>query len=156
MPDYRFNGPDYDHERDSVRLGSQLLRVSALMADGRWRTLAEISHSCGDPESSVSAQLRHLRKPRFGSHTVNRRHVGGGLFEYQLIAGATDLPHIGATTTTHAAARVPVVVATNLQPPAASSGAPPGVVLPHADAAGRDSSGVGESFPGQLSLLDAA
>lgn len=81
----RFNGPAYDHARDSARLGSQLLRVKHAMRDGRWRSLSHIAELTGDPEASISAQLRHLRKPRFGGHTVERRHVAGGLFEYRLL-----------------------------------------------------------------------
>ena len=81
----RFNGADYVPERDNARLAGQLLRVYELMADQQWRTLAGIARSTGDPESSISAQLRHLRKPRFGGHTVNRRYVGDGLYQYQLV-----------------------------------------------------------------------
>jgi hypothetical protein len=58
------------------------------MADGRWRTLAEIEAATGDPQASISAQLRHLRKRRFGSSVVERRPRGdrsAGLYEYALI-----------------------------------------------------------------------
>jgi len=55
------------------------------MRDGNWRTLPQIHAATGEPEASISAQLRHLRKERFGGHTVNRRHIENGLFEYQLI-----------------------------------------------------------------------
>jgi len=44
-----------------------------------------ISDFTDTPEASASAHLRSLRKDRFGGHTVNRRHVREGLFEYQLI-----------------------------------------------------------------------
>jgi hypothetical protein len=57
----RFNGDDYVPERDN-----------------------QISKSTGDPEASVSAQLRHLRKRRFGEHLVERRYCGDGLYEYKL------------------------------------------------------------------------
>lgn len=85
VPRARFDGADYDHDRDSARLTGQILRVFDLMKDQQWRTLREIAAATGDPESSISAQLRHLRKERFGSHTVEREHVGGGLFRYRLI-----------------------------------------------------------------------
>ena len=81
-----FDGADVSPE-DTPRLGNQLDRVFIAMQDGKWRTLAEISAHTGDHEPSVSAQLRNLRKPRFGGHTVNRRRRGDrskGLFEYQL------------------------------------------------------------------------
>jgi len=55
------------------------------MADGEFRTLGQISELTGHYESSVSAQLRHMRKPRFGSHQVNRAYKGKGLYEYQQV-----------------------------------------------------------------------
>lgn len=79
-----FSGDDYVPARDRKRLTGQLLRVYNAVSDGRWRTLALISSLCGDPAASVSAQLRNLRKPQFGSHNIERRHVKGGLYEYRL------------------------------------------------------------------------
>jgi len=61
------------------------------MQDGEWRSLGEISRQTGDPEASVSAQLRHLRKARFGAHTVSRRRIGAGLYLYQLTLNQTQL-----------------------------------------------------------------
>lgn len=87
MRHHRFNGPEYVPDRDNARLDSQLDRVRRLMLDGQWRTLQEIADRTGDPAASVSAQLRHLRKERFGSFVVDRRHVGGGLYEYRVRTG---------------------------------------------------------------------
>ena len=81
----RFDGADYSPERDNPRLKGQLLRVWEVMRDGKWRTLREISNLTKDPEASISAQLRHLRKERFGSHLVEREHIGNGLYRYRLI-----------------------------------------------------------------------
>lgn len=84
----KFNGSDYESEKDNVRLTGQIERVYNLMIDGQWRTLNEIETATGDPAASISAQLRHLRKERFGSHTVEKRARGErehGLFEYRLI-----------------------------------------------------------------------
>lgn len=87
----RFAGATYNPAYDDKRLEKQLGRVYECMADGQWRTLTEISQQTHDPEASISAQLRHLRKPHFGSYIVNRRHRGDraiGLYEYQLtVAG---------------------------------------------------------------------
>ena len=85
-----FNGPEYVEEFDLDRLTGQIRRVYNCMADGCWRTLDQIADQTGDPHASISAQLRHLRKERFGSHTVNKKRAGGlhaihGLFVYQLI-----------------------------------------------------------------------
>jgi hypothetical protein len=83
----RFNGPNYSKEHDQARLTGQLQRVYGLMKDGRWRTLDEIESTTGDPASSISAQLRHLRKARFGGHLVEKRIRGDrsrGLWEYRV------------------------------------------------------------------------
>lgn len=80
----RFDGADYVPPRDDPRLTSQHQRLRALMQDGEWRTLNEIARQTGDPEASMSAQLRHLRKKRFGGHQVERRHEGGGLYKYRV------------------------------------------------------------------------
>lgn len=87
----RFNGSDYDPARDDVRLTGQLLRVWNIVSTGAWLTLRQIAAATGDPESSISAQLRHLRKPRFGGHTVEKRYVGNGLFEYRVLVNREEL-----------------------------------------------------------------
>lgn len=79
-----FGGSTYEPERDGERLSGQLQAVYLLMADGQWRTLAEIKDRVGGTDASVSARLRDLRKSAFGSHVVDRRHVARGLFEYRL------------------------------------------------------------------------
>lgn len=80
-----FAGIIFEEERDGERLARQLAKVQALMSDGGWRTLSEIEERI--PEASqagISARLRDLRKPKFGGHTVDRRYVGRGLWEYRL------------------------------------------------------------------------
>lgn len=89
MPE--FNGSDYEPGFDHARLSRQHERVRDLMRDGAWRTLAEISDATGDPAASVSAQLRHLRKARFGGWTVEKRPRTDrerGLYEYRLLAAS--------------------------------------------------------------------
>jgi len=81
------DGATYDAELDRGRLNRQTRRVLELMLDGHWRTLAEIAASTGDPEASVSARLRDLRKEKFGAYTVKRRRRGDaarGTFEYRI------------------------------------------------------------------------
>ncbi len=88
MNKIRFNGSDYNPALDDKRLTKQLGKIYSLMIDHKWRTLAEISKEVDEPEASVSAQLRHLRKERFGSYVVNkhrRGEPGCGLFEYQVL-----------------------------------------------------------------------
>ena len=85
-------GPAYDEAIDGERISKQhdrirdfMLRVDA--TQGRWLTLQEIQQALGYPESSISAQLRHFRKPKFGSFRVDkrRRHEDGkGTWEYRV------------------------------------------------------------------------
>lgn len=80
-----FDGADSGF--DNVRLTGQVLRIFNFMRNGNWNTLDDIETETGDPQASVSAQLRHLRKARFGGHTVEKRRKGSkksGLWEYRL------------------------------------------------------------------------
>jgi hypothetical protein len=83
-----FNGSDYIPDRDDTRLNGQIMRVWETMRDGQWRTLREIAAATGDPEASVSAQLRHLRKKRFGGFVVEKVYQGSGLYSYKLMSPA--------------------------------------------------------------------
>ncbi len=80
-------GPAYTEAVDGPRVAKQHERIRDLMLDGRWRTLSEIEAATGDPAASASAQLRHLRKPRFGSYVVDKRRrgePGRGVWEYHV------------------------------------------------------------------------
>jgi hypothetical protein len=87
-----FDGETYEREEDQERLTSQLARVRDALRDGQWRTLREIvsiiAHrtSIIDPEASISARVRDLRKDRFGAFVVRHRRRGydGGTWEYQI------------------------------------------------------------------------
>lgn len=79
-----FDGPDYIPQRDGERLTKQYIRIFDLMQDGLWRSLTDIEKITGDPPASISAQLRHMRKPRFGSHKVEKKYAGNGLYLYKL------------------------------------------------------------------------
>lgn len=85
----RFNGADYKPERDNARLTGQILRVFDVVNDNNWYTLKQISEKTGDPEASVSAQLRHLRKPRFGGYVVEREYINNGLYKYRVLPKET-------------------------------------------------------------------
>lgn len=83
-------GPAFDAELDTDRLLRQMDVIADFMADcvieDRWVTLEEIERATGYPQASISAQLRHLRKPKFGGHTVEKRRRGkGGTFEYMVM-----------------------------------------------------------------------
>jgi hypothetical protein len=81
-------GPTYVREHDEHRLQTQLERVRAFMLKHqKYHTLAEIQTKTGDPAASISAQLRHLRKPKFGSFVVHKRRRGAahhGIWEYRV------------------------------------------------------------------------
>lgn len=76
-------GSTFDAKRDGARLGEQCARVFKVMQSGHWQTLASIAAITLDPEASVSARLRDLR--RFGM-TIERAHVSRGLWKYRLVA----------------------------------------------------------------------
>ncbi len=85
--DLIFDGPCYIPAYDQKRLVGQIKRIYQCMSDGAWRTLGEIEAVTGDPQASISAQLRHLRKSRFGAHEVEKRARGErsrGLWEYRV------------------------------------------------------------------------
>lgn len=63
---------------------SQIL-LHALRAErGRWWTLRDLSRVTNICETSLSAQLRNLRKPKYGELTVERRRLNSGENEYRL------------------------------------------------------------------------
>jgi DNA-binding transcriptional ArsR family regulator len=83
-----FHGSDYCPALDYERLTNQINRIEDFMKDGRWRTLDEISYNTGAPQASVSAQLRNLRKIKYGGYVIERRRCGkreNGLFEYRMV-----------------------------------------------------------------------
>lgn len=95
-----FNGPVYNPTKDQIRLTGQCLRVFRHMKDQGWHTLAEISAATGDPEASISAQLRHLKKARFGGHTITKVRRTDGQWEYQLTVNPLSWERLEATLTT--------------------------------------------------------
>lgn len=87
LPRLAFDGMTYAASEDHQRLNKQLKAVYEVVKDGRWRTLEQIAREAGYSASacaSVSARLRDLRKVKYCSHCVERRRVGGGLYEYRL------------------------------------------------------------------------
>ncbi len=78
------DGETYDPYRDFARLNRQCANVFDLIRDGHWRTLKAISDITEEPEPSVSARLRDLRKNKYGRWNVERRHVSKGLWEYRI------------------------------------------------------------------------
>ena len=92
LPLFRIGGRTFDATLDLERLSAQQVRVMAAMTDGRWRTLEEIQAHIKartgkrDPEPSISARLRDIRK-YYGEQVMEsrRRTEDGvdGLWEYR-------------------------------------------------------------------------
>ncbi len=85
----RFDGNDYVHSRDSSRLTGQIQRIYNTIQNGNWFTLGELADLTGAPEASISAQLRNLRKQRFGNHIIEKKHLDNGLYSYRLVKETT-------------------------------------------------------------------
>jgi hypothetical protein len=92
-----FCGAAYEPKLDRARLGLQIERVRAHMLSVEWITLRELKLALERkfapalfPESSLSAQLRNLRKPEYSYRLLKRRRAGAhgpgaGIFEYRLL-----------------------------------------------------------------------
>jgi hypothetical protein len=92
-------GPAYSEPLDGERIHTQFtILLIYMLAEGRadrWHSLAEIetyykklhpfARPC--PQASISAQLRHMRKPQFGSYILEKRRrpsLSVGTWEYKL------------------------------------------------------------------------
>lgn len=80
-------GPLFDEAIDGERIEKQMDRIRGVLLSHAWLSLAQLANATGDPEASISAQIRHLRKPRFGGHTIEkrRRQPEGGTWEYRMV-----------------------------------------------------------------------
>jgi hypothetical protein len=66
---------------------AQMWDSSQIGTDAGWMTLREISELTNYGEASISAQLRHLRKPHFGGYLIVKRRRGpvmNGAWEYRI------------------------------------------------------------------------
>jgi hypothetical protein len=63
-------------EEDETQLAAIRELTTRAGAHGLWLTLGEIAEATQFAEASISAQLRHLRKPRHGEHRVEKRRRG--------------------------------------------------------------------------------
>ncbi len=80
-----FDGSHYDPKVDKQRLTQQMRGVYECICKGDWKTVEEIGTVTGYPQPSISAQLRNLRKKKFGGLDVEGRcRDGTKIFEYRL------------------------------------------------------------------------
>jgi hypothetical protein len=66
---------------------SRVLDMTQISSYEGWLTLREIADLTNYGEASISAQLRHLRKPHFGGYVVVKRRRGpvtNGAWEYRI------------------------------------------------------------------------
>ena len=69
--------------RRRVRTQREVLRDVMLSANecGAWLTLAELAAMTRYPAASISAQLRHLKKPEFGNYEMEKQVRAGADLE---------------------------------------------------------------------------
>jgi hypothetical protein len=88
-------GPAYSAYQDGAHgiTQAEVIRDVLLSAeecrprDGGWMTLRELGDLTTYGEASISAQLRHLRKPQFGAYVIEKRRrgtPGRGVWEYRI------------------------------------------------------------------------
>jgi hypothetical protein len=112
-----FGGAAYVPSLDRTRLSLQVERLRGYILGVEWRTLREIKAALEDvyapalfPESSISAQLRNLKKPPYFYRLMKRRRVGvhgpgAGIWEYKLLPPAPAALMPAASLTMGKAAR---------------------------------------------------
>lgn len=117
--DPNFSGPVYDEQLDHERLSKQHERIRDLMIDGIWRTVEGVAQVTGYPENSIQAQLRHLRKPKFGGWIVDKRRRSLGeadgvslhLWEYKLRKRTEDdPPYAGGQSSKNLKGKIKILV----------------------------------------------
>ena len=79
-----FDGSDYNENRDRRRLSAVLRQVLAIMQDGQWHNITELAQATGASEAGISARIRDLRKSRYGSNNIEKKHIIDGFWEYRL------------------------------------------------------------------------
>ena len=85
------NQSDLFTAEDRERASMQREKVFELMKDGAPRTIGEIARAIEAPPESIQAigaRIRDFRKARYGRHTVEKKQVRPGLFQYRLIVRA--------------------------------------------------------------------
>ncbi len=86
-----FSGSTFSETKDRSRLAAQQQLVGELMSNGAWWTLEELRQALVDRGvpavlTGVSARVRCLRKPEWGSHEIEHRRRSAGLWEYRMVS----------------------------------------------------------------------
>ena len=100
---YHFDGSTYDPIKEGARLTTEFERVLAVMLDGGWHTITEVTKKVSYPpyasasENGAAARIRDCRKEKFGGYIIERRRVkDAGLYEYRLVKSETKQQEIFA------------------------------------------------------------
>lgn len=72
-----------DEDR-AIKLTTDMSKVLDILLDHKPHLVKEIAGRLSLPECSVSAQIRHLRKEKFGAYTVKLIRITKSLSAYQL------------------------------------------------------------------------
>jgi hypothetical protein len=70
---------------------TQIKRVFNALTSRNWLTLRDLHIMTGDPEGSISSQMRNLRMKKHGSHVISKRVKGvknDNLWEYKIEGSA--------------------------------------------------------------------
>ncbi len=88
-----FDGKTIREDPDApIRLTTMLGRVLVELGDGEWHTIAQLQAVAGGMQTSISARLRDLRKPKFGARRVERKLLHNGLYIYRLVVDEDGVP----------------------------------------------------------------
>ena len=84
---------DFDFEPKGPTTGTLNAWVLALLAAGRWYAPWELCREIQlryltmTSDSSITARLRDLRKPRYGAHVIEKqRRANSSAYEYRLVS----------------------------------------------------------------------
>jgi len=64
--------------------GSRARRIFDYMSNAGWANLNVVAKEMDIPHSSLTAELRNFRKPKKGSHTVEKKRVSANTYLYRL------------------------------------------------------------------------
>ena len=95
QPDLFTTQPTFDSgvpltKADHVRLGKQIKRVLSVLQEGGCWSVPQIHariwqrYGVHDPEPSISAQLRNLKKPKHGGYQIERTREHN-TFKFRLV-----------------------------------------------------------------------
>lgn len=80
-------GATFQESLDGERVRTQMQVIRDFMLSHDFVTLSEIEHCLKYPSASISAQLRHLKKDKFGGYELEKKRLSinnAGTWLYKL------------------------------------------------------------------------